>query len=115
MPFQIIRNDITKVTADAIVNTANPHPVIGAGTDSAVYKAAGAERLLAERKKIGDIDAGKAAVTPAFDLRAKYIIHTVQGKSVESRRVIMQKHCISPHSDRSIWIPERYCDRDRYI
>ena len=77
MPFQIIRNDITKVTADAIVNTANPHPVIGAGTDSAVYKAAGAERLLAERKKIGDIDAGKAAVTPAFDLRAKYIIHTV--------------------------------------
>lgn len=77
MPFQIIRNDITKVSADAIVNTANPHPAIGAGTDSAVYKAAGAERLLTERKKIGDIDAGKAAVTPAFDLNSKYIIHTV--------------------------------------
>ena len=77
MPFQIIRNDITKVKADAIVNTANPHPKIGGGTDSAVYKAAGAEQLLAERRKIGDIRPGDVAVTPAFALRAKYIIHTV--------------------------------------
>ncbi len=77
MPFRIIRNDITKVAADAIVNTANPHAVIGSGTDSAVYEAAGAERLLAERKKIGDIPVGKAAATSAFSLDAKYIIHTV--------------------------------------
>ena len=77
MPFQIIRNDITKVKADAIVNTANPRPKIGGGTDSAVYKAAGAEQLLAERRKIGDIRPGDAAVTPAFALPAKYIIHTV--------------------------------------
>ena len=41
MPFQIIRSDITKVTADVIVNTANPRPVIGSGTDSAIYLAAG--------------------------------------------------------------------------
>ena len=60
MPFQIIRNDITKVTADAIVNTANPRPVIGAGTDSAIYQAAGADLLLAERQKIGDITPGEA-------------------------------------------------------
>ena len=53
MPFQIIRNDITKVKADAIVNTANPKPRIGRGTDSAIYAAAGEEQLLAERKKIG--------------------------------------------------------------
>ncbi len=77
MPLQIIRNDITKVKADAIVNTANPHPVIGRGTDSAVYKAAGEEELLAERKKIGEIRPGDVAVTPAFGLQAKYIIHTV--------------------------------------
>ena len=43
MPFQIIRNDITKVKADAIVNTANPKPRIGRGTDSAIYEAAGEE------------------------------------------------------------------------
>ena len=77
MPFQIIRNDITKVKADAIVNTANPRPVIGGGTDSAVYRAAGENQLLAERRKIGNIAPGNAVSTPAFDLNAKYIIHTV--------------------------------------
>ena len=77
MPFKIIRNDITKFKADAIVNTANPEPVIGGGTDSAIYKAAGSDELLAERKKIGNIAPGQAAVTPAFALPAKYIIHTV--------------------------------------
>lgn len=77
MAFQIIRNDITKVKADAIVNTANPKPVYGDGTDCAIYEAAGKKSLLAERKKIGDIACGQAAVTPAFKLSAKYIIHTV--------------------------------------
>ena len=46
MPLQIIRNDITKVRADAIVNTANPKPQYGSGTDAAIYKAAGAYELL---------------------------------------------------------------------
>ena len=77
MPFQIIRNDITKVKADAIVNTANPKPTYMAGTDSAIYKAAGEKLLLEERKKIGAIEPGSVAVTPAFALKAKYIIHTV--------------------------------------
>ncbi|MCR5738221.1 MAG: macro domain-containing protein [Lachnospiraceae bacterium] len=77
MPFQIIRNDITKVHADAIVNTANPNPVYGLGTDAAIYKAAGEEALLAERKKIGDIAPGDVAVTSAGKLDANYIIHTV--------------------------------------
>lgn len=77
MPFQIIRHDITRVAADIIVNTANPEPVIGRGTDSAIYAAAGADALLAARKQIGSIAPGQAAVTPAFALPAKYIIHTV--------------------------------------
>ena len=77
MPFTIIRNDITKVHADAIVNTANPHARIGSGTDHAIYQAAGAEAMLAERRRIGDIPVGKAAATPAFALPAKYVIHTV--------------------------------------
>ncbi len=77
MPFQIIRNDITKVAADAIVNTANPDPMYDSGTDGAIYEAAGADDLLAERKKIGAIMRGEVAVTPAFNLEAKYIIHTV--------------------------------------
>ena len=75
MPFQIIRNDITKVKADAIVNTANPNVAVGSGVDSAIYKAAGKEKLLAERKKIGLLLPGEVGITPAFDLDAKYIIH----------------------------------------
>ena len=77
MPFRIVRNDITRVAADAIVNTANPEPTYGSGTDAAVYKAAGEEELLAARKKIGRITPGECAVTPAFKLPAKYVIHTV--------------------------------------
>ncbi len=77
MAFQIIRNDITKVTADAIVNSANPEPIYASGTDKAIYDAAGAQELLEERKKIGPMKTGQAAATPAFALDAKYIIHTV--------------------------------------
>ena len=55
MPLEIIRHDITKVRADVIVNTANPRPVVGPGTDFAIYQAAGYEELLAEREKIGRI------------------------------------------------------------
>lgn len=77
MPLQIIRNDITKVKSDAIVNTANPEPAIGAGTDAAIYKAAGEEKLLAARQLIGKIESGQAIETSAYNLDAKYIIHTV--------------------------------------
>ena len=80
MAFKILRNDITKVRTDAIVNTANPIPVIGRGTDSTIYKAAGREQLLAERQKIGAIERGQSAWTPSFNLKkhgVKYVIHTV--------------------------------------
>ena len=77
MPLEIIRNDITKVRADAIVNTANPAVAVGDGVDSAIYAAAGRDKLLAERAKIGELRPGECAVTPAFDLPARYIIHTV--------------------------------------
>lgn len=76
MPFQIIRNDIINMQADAIVNTANPKPVIGAGTDAAIHKKAG-PGLLTARQRIGAIETGCAAITPAYDLNAKYVIHTV--------------------------------------
>ena len=77
MPFKIIRNDISKVKADAVVNSANPEPTVGSGCDSAIYNAAGKELLLEARRKIGRIEQGGAAATGAFGLNAKYIIHTV--------------------------------------
>lgn len=76
MPFQIVRNDITAMRVDAIVNTANPRPVIGQGTDSAVHAKAG-PRLLEARQRIGCIAPGDAAITPAGDLDARFVIHTV--------------------------------------
>ena len=77
MPFKIVRNDITKMQVDAIVNTANEKPVFSFGTDLAVYEVAGAEELLAARQKIGVLSEGEAAITPGFKLPAKYIIHAV--------------------------------------
>ena len=58
MPFQIVRNDITKMQVDAIVNTANPFPGYGSGVDTAVYEAAGMEELLAKRHEIGSVASG---------------------------------------------------------
>lgn len=66
MPFKIVRNDITKVKADVIVNTANPNPICASGTDLAIYEAAGKEKLLAERAGIGKIARGDIAVTGAY-------------------------------------------------
>ena len=77
MPFKIVRNDITRVKADVIVNTANPNPICASGTDLAIYEAAGKEKLLEERTGIGKIARGDIAVTGAYNLKAKYIIHTV--------------------------------------
>lgn len=77
MPFHILEKDITKVHAGAIVDPANPYPTYGGGTDAAIYKAAGAAKLLEERKLIGNIRPGNCAATHAFDLDADYIIHTV--------------------------------------
>lgn len=76
MPFEIVRNDITRMSVDAIVNTANPLPQVGAGTDAAIHKAAG-PRLLAARRELGTIPVGSAVVTSAFDLQARYVIHAV--------------------------------------
>ena len=78
MPFKIVRNDITRMNTEAVVNTANARPVVGGGCDHAVYTAAGYEELLAYRREhIGFVKEGDAFITPGFKLPAKYIIHAV--------------------------------------
>jgi len=76
MPFKIVRDDITHISADVIVNSANPHALIGDGVDAAIHVAAG-PRLIEARKKIGDIAVGDVRYSRAFDLLAKYVFHTV--------------------------------------
>lgn len=76
MPVHIVLSDIAAMQVDAVVTPASPMPVIGAGVDAAIHGAAGPQ-LLAARKKIGQLRSGDCAVTPGFDLGAKYVIHTV--------------------------------------
>ena len=78
MPLKIVRHDITRMSTEAIVNTANENPVVGPGCDYAVYTAAGYEKLLAYRKeRIGPAKEGDAFITPGFALSARWIIHVV--------------------------------------
>ncbi len=75
MAFRIIRNDITKVAADVIVNSANPKPVCGGSTEAIIYEAAGYDDLLEARQGVGYLEVGQVGVTPAFNLMAKSIVH----------------------------------------
>ena len=77
MPFLMIRNDITKVAADAIVNPANRNLLQGSGTSRAIYQAAGEQELTAACEAIGYCEPGRAVCTPAFRLPAKYVFHAV--------------------------------------
>lgn len=77
MPLEIVRNDITKMHVDAIVNAANRELRIGGGVCGAIFNAAGAAQLQKACNKIGYCPVGGAVSTEAFDLDAAYIIHTV--------------------------------------
>lgn len=77
MPFEIVRNDITKMKTDAIVNAANASLKRGGGVCGAIFSAAGSHVLQEACDQIGHCAVGSAVQTKAFSLDAKYIIHTV--------------------------------------
>lgn len=77
MPLQLIRNDITKMSVDAIVNAANTRLQMGGGVCGAIFHAAGAKQLQAECNAIGKCNVGEAVITQGYNLPARYIIHAV--------------------------------------
>ena len=77
MPFTIIRNDITKMNVDAIVNAANTDLLMGGGVCGAIFNGAGEDQLQKACNALAPIKTGEAVITPGFDLSAKYIIHAV--------------------------------------
>jgi len=77
MPFEIVRNDITKMSVDVIVNAANSSLTMGSGVCGAIFKGAGITKLQEECNSIGYCEVGNVVITKGYDLKAKFIIHTV--------------------------------------
>ena len=76
MPLEIVRNDLTKMKVDAIVNAANPALQMGGGVCGAIFRAAGERELQEACNKIGGCKVGEAVITAGFNLDVKWIIHT---------------------------------------
>ncbi|MCL1941232.1 MAG: macro domain-containing protein, partial [Synergistaceae bacterium] len=75
MPLTIVRNDITKMRVDAIVNAANTSLSMGGGVCGAIFSASGAAKLKTACNQLAPIQTGEAVITPGFGLPAKYVIH----------------------------------------
>ena len=90
MPLELVRQDITKMKVNAIVNAANTQLAMGGGVCGAIFRAAGVSRMAAACDRFAPIHTGEAVITPGFNLPSRYVIHTAgpiwrDGKHDEER------------------------------
>lgn len=113
MPFKIVRQDITKMKVDVIVNSTSKYPILSGGTDSHIHEVAG-PNLLIERKAHNEIQTTQAIITKGYQLPASYVIHTVgpiykDGMHQEEKQLYeTYKNCLelaSKHQLKSIAFP----------
>lgn len=124
MPFTIVRQDITQMDVDAIVNAANTELAMGGGVCGAIFRAAGSAELQASCDRLAPVQTGEAVITPGFGLPAKYVIHTAgpvyrdgtQGEeqllrssyqnSLALARERVPEHCVSADIERNLRLSE---------
>ena len=100
MPFTIVRQDITHMQVDAIVNAANPGLTMGGGVCGAIFQAAGPDQLQRACSKVAPIKPGEAVITPGYNLPAKYVVHAVgpiyrQGPAGQDERLLRSAYMAS--------------------
>ena len=113
MPLEIVRNDITQMRVDAIVNAANETLLGGGGVDGCIHRAAGPE-LLAECRMLGGCRTGNAKLTGAYRLPCRYVIHTV-GPGVARRRRTASGNSSSPATGIVFALAKEHRLRDRSV
>ena len=105
MPLIITEGDITRMTTEAIVNSANTRLLAGGGVCGAIFRAAGLTELQAECQSIGFCETGQAVITSGYKLPAKFIIHTVgpvwQGGNQGEAALLAQSYASSLELARS--------------
>jgi len=111
MPFTIVRQDITKMKVDAIINAANTELQMGGGVCGAIFHAAGAAQLQAACDKLAPIKTGEAVITPGFGLPAKFIIHAAGPVYRHWNKEQNQQHLRAAYTNSLKRAVENKCDR----
>ncbi len=110
MPFAIVRQDITKIKADAIVNAANTGLKMGGGVCGAIFSAAGETEMQAACDQLAPVRTGESVITPGFSLPAKFVIHAAGPKYDRERKAECERDLRTAYLSSLILAAEHGCE-----